>query len=130
VNIRNIAFGTALGFWFACMGYAAPPPANAQNEINYLFQFLDASTCEFYRNGSWYDGKRARAHLHDKYVYLLARNQIESAEDFIEKAATKSSLSGRPYAIRCQDGIVVPSNAWFRHVLAVFRLSYRTPVVR
>jgi hypothetical protein len=128
MNLRAAAvFGIASSLTFFSLARAAPA-SDVQMEIRYLLQHVEESGCEFYRNGSWYEGKRARAHLRDKYDYLLARNQIDSAEDFIEKAATKSSLSGRPYEIRCKDGIVVPSNVWFGNVLAVFRLSNRTPV--
>jgi len=100
---------------------SAAPPAIAQTEINYLLGFVESSGCEFYRNGSWYDSKRAQAHLRDKYQMLAASDQINTAEDFIEKAATKSSLSGRPYQIRCGGGEAVTSNQWLRDVLTRYR---------
>jgi len=99
----------------------ADPPAIAQTEINYLLGYIDASGCEFYRNGSWYDSKRAEAHLRNKYEYLADRNLINFTEDFIEKAATKSSLSGKPYEIRCSGGEAVVSNQWLRRELAHYR---------
>ena len=80
---------------------AAPPPI-AQAEISYLLDFVEHSGCQFYRNGTWYDSKRAQAHLRDKYELLAAADRISTAEDFIEKAATKSGLSGRPYQVRCR----------------------------
>ena len=101
----------------------AAPPAMAQTEINHLLEFVDSSGCEFYRNGSWYDAKRAQAHLRSKYQWLVARDQINTVEDFIEKAATSSSLSGRPYEVRCGGGEAVPSNRWLRDELT----RYRTP---
>ena len=45
----------------------AAPPAMAQTEINHLLEFVGSSGCEFYRNGSWFDSKRAQAHLRSKY---------------------------------------------------------------
>jgi hypothetical protein len=101
---------------------AAPPPA-AQMEIDYLLAHVGASGCEFYRNGSWYDGPRAQAHLRVKYDYLAARNLVRSAEDFIDKAATKSSLSGQPYQIRCAGYAAVASNQWLRDALARYRVQ-------
>ena len=88
----------------------AAPPAMAQTEINHLLEFVGSSGCEFYRNGSSYDSKRAQAHLRSKYQWLAARDQIDTAEDFIEKAATRSSLSGQPYEVRCGGGEAVTSN--------------------
>lgn len=101
----------------------AAPPAMAQTEINHLLEFVGSSGCEFYRNGSWYDAKRAQAHLRSKYQWLVARDQINTVEDFIEKAATRSSLSGRPYEVRCGGGEAVPSNRWLRDEMT----RYRTP---
>ena len=45
----------------------AAPPTTAQTEITYLLGFGANSGCEFFRNGSWYDGKKAEAHLRYKY---------------------------------------------------------------
>jgi hypothetical protein len=100
---------------------SAAPPAIAQTEINYLLGFIESSGCEFYRNGSWYDSKRAQAHLRDKYEMLAAADQISTAEDFIEKAATQSSLSGRPYQVRCGGREAVTSKQWLRDVLTRYR---------
>jgi hypothetical protein len=101
----------------------AKPPADAESEINYLLSYIENSGCDFYRNGTWYDSKKARTHLHDKYDVLVAGNRINTAEDFIEKTASESSLSGRPYEVRCGAGDVVPSNRWLRDALARYRLS-------
>jgi hypothetical protein len=109
-----------LGLAFLTVASAAPP-AIAETEINYLLGFIESSSCEFYRNGSWYDSKRAQAHLRDKYEMLAAAGQINTAEDFIEKAATKSSLSGRSYQVRCGGGEAVTSSQWLREALARYR---------
>jgi hypothetical protein len=79
----------------------AEPPVDAQVEINYLLARVAGSGCDFYRNGSWYDANRAERHLRFKYQSLRARNLIGTADDFIEKGATRSSVSGLVYAIRC-----------------------------
>jgi Family of unknown function (DUF5329) len=115
----------ALTFWRPA---DAAPPAIVQTqiaktEINYLLGFVERSGCQFYRNGSWYDSKQAQAHLRDKYDYLAAKGLINSAEDFIERAATKSSLSSKAYAIKCGTGPVVTTNQWLREALAGYRSS-------
>jgi uncharacterized protein DUF5329 len=99
----------------------AATPAIAQTEINYLLESVRSSGCEFFRNGSWYDAKKAEAHLRDKYEMLAARDRINKAEDFIEEAATKSSLSGQPYQVRCVGHDAVTSEQWLRDVLARYR---------
>lgn len=99
----------------------AEPPASVQMEVNFLLGYIEGSGCEFYRNGTWHDSKTAQAHLRDKYKYLVARNLINTTEDFIEWAATESSFSGQPYEVRCNGGATVTSNQWLRDELARFR---------
>jgi len=101
----------------------AAPPATAQAEISYLLGFVEQSNCEFYRNGTWYDSKKAQEHLRNKYDWLVRHDRISTAEDFIEMAATKSSITGRPYQIRCKDDQVVASDQWLRDALACFRTT-------
>ena len=108
------------GFWPTAH---AAPPAIAVAEINYLLDFIDRSGCKFYRNGSWYDSHRAQSHLRDKYNYLVARNHIKTADDFIEQAATRSSMSGLDYQIQCEAGPAVPSGLWLRTALIGYRSS-------
>ncbi|MGE5774493.1 MAG: DUF5329 domain-containing protein [Hyphomicrobiales bacterium] len=99
----------------------AEPPINVQIEVSFLLGYVEGSGCAFYRNGSWHDARTAQAHLRDKYNYLAARNLIATTEDFIDRAATESSLSGRPYEVRCNGGAVVTSNQWLRDELARYR---------
>jgi hypothetical protein len=107
-------------------GARATPPSNVVVEVEYLLQHIESSGCEFYRNGSWYDAAHAKAHLRMKYDYLAARNQIGSAEEFIDKAASKSSLSGQAYKIRCEGADVVESNPWLREALEHYRTAKQT----
>jgi hypothetical protein len=92
----------------------------AEAEIRHLLDYLSSSGCAFYRNGTWYPADRARAHLERKYDYLRERRLIGSAEDFIARAATQSSLSGEAYRVRC-DTKVVPSAAWLSAELTRLR---------
>lgn len=104
----------------------AGPPAMAEAEINHLLGFVGSSGCEFHRNGSWYDSKRAEAHLRSKYQWLAAHDQINTAEEFIEKAATRSSLSGQPYEVRCAGSEAVMANRWLHDELTHYRTRSRS----
>ena len=108
---------------------SAAPPAAAVDEIGYLLGFIDRSGCKFYRNGSWYDSHRAQSHLRDKYNFLAARGLIKSTEDFIEQAATKSSMSGIDYQIQCGTSPAQPSNRWLTTALQDYRATpaHRAP---
>jgi hypothetical protein len=102
-------------------GAEALPPPTAQVEISFLLGFVDGSACQFYRNGSWYAASAAQAHLRDKYLAMAARDLIASAEEFIEKAATKSSLTGEAYAVHCPGTEITASGPWLRAELARLR---------
>ncbi len=99
----------------------AEPPISVKIEVNFLLGYVEGSGCEFYRNGTWHDSKMAQAHLRDKYNYLVARNLINTTEDFIERAATKSSFTGKAYEVRCGGGATMTSNQWLSVELARFR---------
>lgn len=67
-----------------------------EREIQSLFKALQQSGCEFARNGQWYSASEASAHLQRKYSYLQKRALAPTAEDFIARAASQSSMSGKP----------------------------------
>jgi len=99
----------------------AEPAANVATEINSLLDYIETSGCEFNRNGVWYDSKDARTHLDEKYKFLATLGMISSAEDFIEKAATESTFSGKPYEVKCNGGPIVMSRQWLKEELARLR---------
>ena len=92
--------------------WAAGPSTAASAEIQQLLAFVANSSCQFNRNGTWYPAPEASAHLAEKERYLAQRGQIASAEDFIAKAATKSSMTGKPYTVRCGSEPPIGSNEW------------------
>jgi hypothetical protein len=121
MNIRSaVKFGLAPGLLLASLALAAPS-ADVQTEIEYLLQHIEDSGCEFCRNGSWYNGRRARTHLYEKYQYLVAHDEISSADDFIDRVATRSNVSGISYQIRCSDGAPLDSKPWLQDALATYR---------
>ena len=99
----------------------AQSPTNVQIEVNFLLGFIEGSRCEFYRNGTWHDSKTAQAHFRDKYNYLDVRNLIKTTDDFIDKVATTSSLSGQPYVVSCNGKAEITSKHWLLDELVRFR---------
>lgn len=53
-----------------------------------------------------------------KYEHFADR--IRSPEEFIELAATRSILSGKPYTVRSEDG-EIPTAEWLLTLLAEYR---------
>ena len=100
---------------------AQAAPAEAEREITALIEGLSDSPCRFQRNGRWYDGERAAAHLRRKYDYMRDRGGVDSAEAFIELAASRSSFTGRSYRVQCGEAAAMDAGAWFRARLALLR---------
>jgi hypothetical protein len=103
----------------------AAPTDSARREIAGLIGALDGSNCRFQRNGSWHDAAEARAHLQRKYDYLLKKDKVDTAEQFIERAASQSSMSGKPYRIACPGQPEQTAAVWFGARLTALR--QRTP---
>lgn len=103
----------------------AAPSAKAKAEIAGLMDALSNSGCRFQRNGSWHGAAEARTHLQRKYDYLLKKDKVDTAEQFIERAASRSSLSGRAYRVEC-GGSEQDASSWFGQQLQRLRDSGAT----
>lgn len=95
--------------------------ANGTREIEHLLSHLKSSNCQFNRNGNWYPADKASEHLRTKYEYFLDKGELDSAESFIDKAASSSSMSGKNYLVSCAGHETEKSSSWLRQVLAQFR---------
>lgn len=93
----------------------------AADEIDHLLTHLQSSGCQFNRNGDWHDAADAAEHLQKKLNYALDKGAITSAEDFIDQAATQSSMSGKAYQVRCAQAAPQPSGQWLREELERYR---------
>ena len=121
MRFRNCVRGLGLLFVVCCAGHLfAALDGPAQREINYLLTRLETSDCRFFRNGKWYGAERARKHLERKLAWLDKRDLVDSAEQFIERAASESSRSGEPYLVHC-GGVVMLSAVWLTEELALYR---------
>ena len=104
---------------------AAPLPPAARAEIDALMVRLLTSGCEFNRNGNWYTAAEAKSHLMQKLKYFEDQGKVETAEQFIEMAASGSSMSGQPYLVRCGNSAPVQSGQWLRSQLKDLRAITR-----
>ena len=105
------------------LAHAAPLPPAARAEVDALMTRLQSSGCEFNRNGSWYTGADARAHLLKKLDYLEGKDMVATAEQFIEKGASTSSASGKAYLVRCAGKMPVESAQWLKAELQQLRVA-------
>lgn len=100
---------------------AALANAGSDAEIRALIAALGDSGCRFQRNGRWHDAGAARDHLQRKYDHARRRGLDGTAEDFIERAGSRSSITGRPYKVSCPGQPERPAGEWLRERLARLR---------
>ncbi|MEK9933527.1 MAG: DUF5329 domain-containing protein [Luminiphilus sp.] len=91
---------------------------DAEAEITALIAAVGESGCEFNRNGSLHSAEAAAEHLELKYS--RGKRYADSAEAFIERLASKSSWSGKPYKMIC-DGETQPAGDWLTATLVALR---------
>ena len=118
----RLAFALLLSL-AASLAHAAPLPPTARAEVDALLARLQSSGCEFNRNGSWYAGAEAKAHLLKKLDYLERKDMVKTAEQFIERGASGSSMSGKPYLVRCAGKPPVVSVKWLTAELQTARAA-------
>lgn len=107
--------------------FAADLPAKSRAEIDALLNRLGTSGCQFNRNGSWYSSTDAKAHLAKKLNYLVEKRKLDGTEQFIKLAASSSSMSGKPYQVRCGDSQPVASQTWLTTELQTIRAKAASP---
>jgi hypothetical protein len=85
---------------------AVANPPSEKEKIESLIRAVEGlKDAKFIRNGSEYDSSSAAKFLRRKWE--ANSKEIVTARDFIGKAASISSTSGKPYLIRLKDGKVV-----------------------
>jgi hypothetical protein len=97
----------------------ADVPADQKQEIELLLDYVRQSDCLLKRNGSEHTGKKAVSHIQKKYDYF--RDDIKTTEDFIKYSATKSTMSGKYYTIRCTGEEETRSSDWLLKELYRYR---------
>ena len=110
---------TAAALAGMCALALADVPAEQRGEVEHLLQFLRSSDCRMIRNGEAHDGEEAARHVQRKYDHF--RNEISSTEDFIDLAASQSTISGKPYQVQCPGEPNRPSRDWLLQELGAFR---------
>ncbi len=93
--------------------------ADSAAEIAALIDAVRQSPCQFIRNGDPHGGAEAADHIAAKYRHF--QDEIASAEDFIDRAASRSLLSGNPYEIACPGKPVMTAADWLRERLRMLR---------
>lgn len=94
---------------------AAPQPAELARIERLIGAVALRGDLHFVRNGKAYSAADAARFLREK---LKAQGDgVQTVQDFIERIASRSSTSGRPYLIRHADGREQPAAAFLHEEL-------------
>ena len=96
----------ALGLLLLSSARADEPPA----EIEQLLREIGTSGCTFIRNGKEHSAEAAEDHLRMKY--RRGKRYADTTENFIDRLATASSWTKKPYMIACPGDLPVPTGTW------------------
>jgi Family of unknown function (DUF5329) len=92
-----------------------------EQTINYLLDYVGKSDATFIRNGQTHTPQEAVNHVKAKYEHF--KNEIKTPEDFIQLAASKSLLTGKPYLVRTPNGKEMRLDIWLTDALKEYRAS-------
>jgi hypothetical protein len=114
----SMKYSVALKRGLACLFAATLVPVHAQDKPTTEKQKIEAlikhveelKDARFVRNDTEYDAKTAARFLRGKWEANAA--SIKTAKEFIEKAASVSSTTGKPYLIRFKDGRQIKSGEY------------------
>jgi uncharacterized protein DUF5329 len=108
LSILTLAFFLFLGIGFARVLPAQSASPGERQKIEALIKYVgEMNDAKFVRNGSTYDAKAAATFLRLKWG--ANDSEVKTARDFIDKIATLSGTSGKPYIIRFKDGSEIKS---------------------
>ena len=94
---------------------------NSESVIQFLLQHVADSGLIFIRNSERHDAADAAEHMNNKYEYF--RDKIKTPEEFIQRCASKSLLSGKPYRVVLDNGEEMRTDAWLLRALTAHRRS-------
>ena len=94
---------TTLMTVMALRSVSAAPAPHEQSRIDKLIRFVETQKgMKFVRNGTEYECSDAAKFLRGKLESM--GKEITTAREFVERIASKSSMSGQPYHVKFADG--------------------------
>ena len=99
----------------------ADVPPEQVIEVKHLLAFVEHSRCIINRNGTDYPADEGISHIEIKYDYF--KDDIKTTEDFITYSATKSTMSGDYYTVKCPGKKTVNTQDWLLEELKKYRLK-------
>ena len=114
--MKTAAIGLLCMAAFTCN---AGGTTETEAEVEQLISLVGDSQCDFIRNGKAHTADAAASHLRMKFK--RGKKYVASTEEFIERIASKSSITRRPYEMDCIGQAKVAAKTWLTTQLAIIR---------
>jgi len=103
----------------------ATPSASEQKLIDTLILRVSNMKMTFMRNGDEHNAADAAKHMQAKFDHF--KDEIVTAEDFIDRCASRSEMTGKPYQVKMPNGAVRDAKEFLTAELHTLRKSGGKP---
>jgi Fe-S oxidoreductase len=103
----------------ALLAQAAPSPAEEKLIDTLILRVSKMDAMIFLRNGNEYTAADAAKHMQAKYDYF--KKELVTAEDFIDRCASRSEMTGQAYKVKLTNGAVRDANEFLNSELRALR---------
>jgi len=122
--LRTALFALLLGAAAALA--QATPSASEQKLIDTLIlRVSNMKTMTFMRNGDEHNAADAAKHMKAKFDHF--KDEIVTAEDFIDRCASRSEMTGKAYQVKMPNGAVRDANEFLNAELRTLRKDSSRP---
>ena len=123
-NLRAALLSLVLG-GFALLAHATPSDAEERLIDTLIQRVSKMSSMVFLRNGSEYNAADAAKHMQAKYDHF--KKELATAEEFIERCASRSEMTGQAYKVKLTGGTVRDANEFLHSELRALRQGAKKP---
>jgi Fe-S oxidoreductase len=103
----------------ALLAQAAPSAAEEKLIDTLILRVSKMDAMIFLRNGNEYTAADAAKHMQAKYDYF--KKELVTAEDFIDRCASRSEMTGQAYKVKLTNGAVRDANEFLNSELRALR---------
>ena len=103
----------------ALLAQAAPSAAEEKLIDTLILRVSKMDAMIFLRNGNEYNAADAAKHMQAKYDYF--KKELVTAEDFIDRCASRSEVTGQAYKVKLANGTVRDANEFLNSELRALR---------
>ncbi|MDR6519338.1 hypothetical protein J2789_002020 [Variovorax paradoxus] len=117
-HLRTALLALMLGT-AALLAHATPSDTEDKLIDTLIQRVSKMSSMIFLRNGSEYNASDAARHMQAKYDYF--KKELLTAEDFIERCASRSEMTGQAYKVKLTNGTVRDASEFLNSELRALR---------